>query len=109
MILNLQQIAQKKRESVELSLGAAALITGLALVFETFSEHFHLFFNLSLTSGAAFAFIVATFFARRLPALKHSSHCSWDEFMNYYILIVTNLMVVTIATCSTWRAFDRLR
>jgi hypothetical protein len=43
---------------------AVALFARLALVFEAFFKHFHLFFDLSLTGGAAFTFVIATFFAR---------------------------------------------
>jgi hypothetical protein len=67
---------------MKLSLGAIALIVRLALVFEALSQHLHLFFDLPLASRPPFSFIVATFFARRLPTLEHSSHLCC--LVNYY-------------------------
>jgi hypothetical protein len=63
-------------------LGAVALVAGLALVLEAFPEHFHLFFDLSLTGGTAFAFVVTTFFAGGFPALEHSGHDFAEYFVN---------------------------
>ncbi len=57
--------------------GATALIADLTFALELLAQHLSLFFELTTAGRTTFAFVIAPFFARGLPALKHSGHDIW--------------------------------
>ena len=57
--------------------GAIALVTDLTFALELLAQHLSLFLELTAAGRATFTFIVAPFFAGRLPALEHSGHSIW--------------------------------
>jgi hypothetical protein len=64
--------------------GATALVTDLTFALELLAQHLSLFLELTAAGRTTFAFVIASFFAGRFPALEHSGHNIWLGINLYF-------------------------